>query len=174
MSLINEARCSNSSGWTWTYDFQDALFITFISLLWQVSGRFPHCLLFWEMQRARRECHTQLQQETPAVAGTHTLKHWLKLTHKDLFALMQLFACGGTRAEKCTKVKKKKKKKGVWVLIEVSQFTWRGRCVWTLFQHLRYQSFIQVHTNTLPVAFIVFIQLWGRLNLRKSYVAIDV
>ncbi|KAM9333797.1 vasoactive intestinal polypeptide receptor 2-like isoform 2-T2 [Pholidichthys leucotaenia] len=35
-----------------------------------VNGRFPHCQIYWEMQRARRECEVQLQQQkTTAAAG---------------------------------------------------------------------------------------------------------
>lgn len=37
----------------------------------QVHGKFPRCQFSWEMQRARRECQTQLQQETHANTGTH-------------------------------------------------------------------------------------------------------
>lgn len=41
----------------------------------QVHGKFPRCQFYWEMQRARRECQTQLQQETHANTGTHTGAH---------------------------------------------------------------------------------------------------
>ncbi|KAM9712803.1 vasoactive intestinal polypeptide receptor 2-like isoform 1-T1 [Menidia menidia] len=34
-----------------------------------VNGRFPHCLLYWEMERSRGECQTQLEQQTPTATG---------------------------------------------------------------------------------------------------------
>ncbi|XP_065805048.1 vasoactive intestinal polypeptide receptor 2-like isoform X1 [Labrus bergylta] len=37
----------------------------------QINARFPLCQFFWEMERARRECQTQLQQLTPSSTGCH-------------------------------------------------------------------------------------------------------
>ncbi|XP_074549650.1 vasoactive intestinal polypeptide receptor 2-like [Halichoeres trimaculatus] len=36
-----------------------------------INGRFPLCQFFWEMERARRECHSQLQQEDADSTGCH-------------------------------------------------------------------------------------------------------
>uniref|UniRef100_UPI0037E715E5 vasoactive intestinal polypeptide receptor 2-like n=1 Tax=Semicossyphus pulcher TaxID=241346 RepID=UPI0037E715E5 len=41
------------------------------SLLHTINGRFPHCQFYWEMERARTECRTQLQQQTPSSTGCH-------------------------------------------------------------------------------------------------------
>ncbi|XP_047424816.1 vasoactive intestinal polypeptide receptor 2-like [Mugil cephalus] len=46
-----------------------ALLLLGFILIRKVNGKFPHCQLYWEMQRARRECQTQLKQQTPATAG---------------------------------------------------------------------------------------------------------
>ncbi|KAI4806666.1 hypothetical protein KUCAC02_017481, partial [Chaenocephalus aceratus] len=34
-----------------------------------VNGKFPHCQFYWEMQRAKKECETLLQQQTAASTG---------------------------------------------------------------------------------------------------------
>ncbi|XP_034718690.1 vasoactive intestinal polypeptide receptor 2-like [Etheostoma cragini] len=36
-----------------------------------VHGKVPSCQFHWEMQRARRECQTQLKQQMPASTGCH-------------------------------------------------------------------------------------------------------
>ncbi|XP_068998282.1 vasoactive intestinal polypeptide receptor 2-like [Embiotoca jacksoni] len=48
-----------------------ALLLLGFTFIHTVNGKFPHCQLYWEMQRARRECHTQLQQQTEDTAGCH-------------------------------------------------------------------------------------------------------
>ncbi|XP_008303975.1 vasoactive intestinal polypeptide receptor 2-like, partial [Stegastes partitus] len=46
-----------------------ALLLLGFSFIHTVSGRFSRCQLQWEMQRARTECRTQLQQQPPSPAG---------------------------------------------------------------------------------------------------------
>ncbi|XP_041817304.1 vasoactive intestinal polypeptide receptor 2-like [Chelmon rostratus] len=46
-----------------------ALLLLAFTFIHTVNGKFPHCQFYWEMQRARRECQTQLQQQTPAITG---------------------------------------------------------------------------------------------------------
>ncbi|MED6256878.1 hypothetical protein ATANTOWER_032251 [Ataeniobius toweri] len=47
-----------------------ALLLLGFTLIHTVNGRFPHCWLYWEMERAREECQTQLQQQQmPDPAG---------------------------------------------------------------------------------------------------------
>ncbi|XP_041824866.1 vasoactive intestinal polypeptide receptor 2-like [Melanotaenia boesemani] len=49
--------------------FTHHLPLLLLGFIHTVNGRFPHCVLFWEMQRARGECQTQLQQQMPTTAG---------------------------------------------------------------------------------------------------------
>ncbi|XP_023182103.1 vasoactive intestinal polypeptide receptor 2-like [Xiphophorus maculatus] len=46
-----------------------ALLLLGVSLIHTVNGRFPYCWLYWEMERARGDCQTQLQQQTPGAEG---------------------------------------------------------------------------------------------------------
>uniref|UniRef100_A0A3P9HP36 Growth hormone-releasing hormone receptor n=1 Tax=Oryzias latipes TaxID=8090 RepID=A0A3P9HP36_ORYLA len=42
------------------------LLLPFLALICTVGGRFPHCVLHWEMQRIRGDCEAQLQLQTAA------------------------------------------------------------------------------------------------------------
>ncbi|XP_027130151.1 vasoactive intestinal polypeptide receptor 2 [Larimichthys crocea] len=46
-----------------------ALLLLGFTVIHTVNGKFTLCQFVWEMQRAERECQTQLQQQTPARAG---------------------------------------------------------------------------------------------------------
>ncbi|XP_053198250.1 vasoactive intestinal polypeptide receptor 2 [Scomber japonicus] len=48
-----------------------ALLLLGFAFIHTVNGKLPHCQFFWEMERARRDCQTQLQQQTPASTGCH-------------------------------------------------------------------------------------------------------
>ncbi|KAM7390106.1 hypothetical protein PAMA_008326 [Pampus argenteus] len=50
-----------------------ALLLLGFSLIHTVNGKFPHCQLTWEMQKAKRDCRTQLKQQTPARTGCRGL-----------------------------------------------------------------------------------------------------
>ncbi|KAF6718237.1 Vasoactive intestinal polypeptide receptor 2 [Oryzias melastigma] len=49
-----------------SFTHQLPLLLPFLILICTVRGRFPHCVLHWEMQRARGDCEAQLQQQTAA------------------------------------------------------------------------------------------------------------
>ncbi|XP_049421973.1 vasoactive intestinal polypeptide receptor 2-like [Epinephelus fuscoguttatus] len=46
-----------------------ALLLLGFTFIHMVNGKFPHCQFHWEIQRAWRECQTQLQQQTPVSTG---------------------------------------------------------------------------------------------------------
>ncbi|XP_070709029.1 vasoactive intestinal polypeptide receptor 2-like [Pempheris klunzingeri] len=46
-----------------------ALLLLGFTFIHTVNGKFPNCQFHWEMQRARTDCRTQLQQQTPASTG---------------------------------------------------------------------------------------------------------
>ncbi|XP_035980908.1 vasoactive intestinal polypeptide receptor 2 isoform X2 [Fundulus heteroclitus] len=52
-----------------SFTHQVALLLLGFALVRTVDGRVPHCWLYWEMERARGECQTQLQHQTPETAG---------------------------------------------------------------------------------------------------------
>ncbi|XP_059183356.1 vasoactive intestinal polypeptide receptor 2-like [Centropristis striata] len=47
------------------------LLLLLLGFIHTVNGKFPLCQFHWEMQRARRECKTQLQQHTTPSTGCH-------------------------------------------------------------------------------------------------------
>ncbi|XP_061569158.1 vasoactive intestinal polypeptide receptor 2-like isoform X2 [Cololabis saira] len=78
----------------------------------QVNGRFPHCLFLWEMQKARGECETQLQQQTPAAGGCpgewNNVSCWHSVTVGEVrtvrcpFPFQLFFGKNGSLSRNCT------------------------------------------------------------------------
>ncbi|XP_078136847.1 vasoactive intestinal polypeptide receptor 2-like isoform X2 [Sander vitreus] len=87
------------------------LLIGFTSIL-TVNGRFPSCQFEWEMRRARRECQTQLQQQTPASTGCHgewdNFSCWQSAAVGNVLTLpcpspiLHLFGKNGNLSRNCT------------------------------------------------------------------------
>ncbi|XP_073344667.1 vasoactive intestinal polypeptide receptor 2-like [Pagrus major] len=89
-----------------------ALLLLGFSFILTVNGKFPLCQFEWEMQRARRECQTQLQQQTPASTGCHgewdNWSCWQSATVGEVMtlpcpsALLHLFGKHGNLSRNCT------------------------------------------------------------------------
>ncbi|KAF1373266.1 hypothetical protein PFLUV_G00258640 [Perca fluviatilis] len=89
-----------------------ALLLLGFSSILTVNGKFPSCQFHWEMQRARRECQTQLQQPTPASIGCHgewdNLSCWQSATVGSVItrpcplSLLHLFGKNGNLSRNCT------------------------------------------------------------------------
>ncbi|XP_076617617.1 vasoactive intestinal polypeptide receptor 2-like [Chaetodon auriga] len=89
-----------------------ALLLLASTLIHTVNGRVPHCQFYWEMQRARRECQTQLQQQTPAVPGCHgewdNVSCWQSAAVGEVVTLpcpsplLHLFGKHGNLSRNCT------------------------------------------------------------------------
>ncbi|XP_029313538.1 vasoactive intestinal polypeptide receptor 2-like [Cottoperca gobio] len=89
-----------------------ALLLLGFSFIHTVNGKFPHCQFHWEMQRAKRECETQLQQQTPAVTGCHgewdNFSCWQSVTLDEVMTLpcpspvLRLFGKKGNLSRNCT------------------------------------------------------------------------
>ncbi|XP_028288283.1 vasoactive intestinal polypeptide receptor 2-like [Parambassis ranga] len=83
-----------------------------------VNGKFPHCQLYWEMQRARGECQTQLQQHEQqelqelATTGCHgewdNVSCWRSAAVGEVLTLpcpspfLLLFGKNGNLSRNCT------------------------------------------------------------------------
>lgn len=89
-----------------------ALLLLGFSFIHTVHGRFPHCQLHWEMQRARTECHTQLEQQTPNTTGCDgewdNVSCWRSAAVGEVLTLpcpspfLLLFGKNGNLSRKCT------------------------------------------------------------------------
>nr|XP_019964839.1 PREDICTED: vasoactive intestinal polypeptide receptor 2-like [Paralichthys olivaceus] len=103
-----DAEPSSDAGGLFTLEI---IFIIFISS--QVDGKFPNCQFHWEIQRAERECRTQLQlQHTASSTGCHG--QWYKVTcwQSAAFgevmtlpcpsALIHVFGKNGNLSRNCT------------------------------------------------------------------------
>ncbi|XP_034562873.1 gamma-aminobutyric acid receptor subunit rho-3 [Notolabrus celidotus] len=76
------------------------------------NGRFLLCQFAWEMERARTECHTQLQQETPDSTGCHgewdNVSCWQSAAVGEVMTLpcpspiVRLFGKNGLISRNCT------------------------------------------------------------------------
>uniref|UniRef100_A0A3P9QHI8 Vasoactive intestinal peptide receptor 2 n=1 Tax=Poecilia reticulata TaxID=8081 RepID=A0A3P9QHI8_POERE len=78
-------------------------------LLTLVDGRFPYCWLYWEMERARGECQTQLQQQTPGCEGEwNNVSCWRSAAVGEVLTLpcpspfLLLFGKNGNLSRNCT------------------------------------------------------------------------
>ncbi|XP_037550316.1 vasoactive intestinal polypeptide receptor 2-like [Nematolebias whitei] len=89
------------------------LLLGFILLIHTVNGRFPHCRLYWEMERARAECETQLQQQktlnkTGCEGEWNNVSCWLNVAVGEVMTLpcpspfLLLFGKNGNLSRKCT------------------------------------------------------------------------
>ncbi|XP_017157265.1 vasoactive intestinal polypeptide receptor 2-like [Poecilia reticulata] len=82
------------------------------SLIHTVDGRFPYCWLYWEMERARGECQTQLQQQTPGAEGCegewNNVSCWRSAAVGEVLTLpcpspfLLLFGKNGNLSRNCT------------------------------------------------------------------------
>lgn len=89
-----------------------ALLLLGFSSVLTVNGKFPLCQFQWEMQRARRECQTQLQLRTAASTGCHgewdNWSCWQSATVGEVMtlpcpsALLHLFGKHGNLSRNCT------------------------------------------------------------------------
>ncbi|XP_022072949.1 vasoactive intestinal polypeptide receptor 2-like [Acanthochromis polyacanthus] len=89
-----------------------ALLLLGFSFIHTVRGRFPHCQLQWEMQRARTECQTQLEQQTPNTTGCDgewdNVSCWRSAAVGEVLTLpcpsafLLLFGKNGNLSRKCT------------------------------------------------------------------------
>uniref|UniRef100_A0A3B3WV26 Vasoactive intestinal peptide receptor 2 n=1 Tax=Poecilia mexicana TaxID=48701 RepID=A0A3B3WV26_9TELE len=81
-------------------------------VLMSVDGRFPFCWLYWEMERARGECQTQLQQQTPGAEGCegewNNVSCWRTAAVGEVLTLpcpspfLLLFGKNGNLSRNCT------------------------------------------------------------------------
>ncbi|XP_018534751.1 vasoactive intestinal polypeptide receptor 2 isoform X1 [Lates calcarifer] len=77
-----------------------------------VDGKFPNCQFRWELQRAERECWTQLQQQTPPSTGCHgewdSASCWQNAVVGEVMTLpcpsplQHLFGKNGNLSRNCT------------------------------------------------------------------------
>ncbi|XP_040921666.1 vasoactive intestinal polypeptide receptor 2-like [Toxotes jaculatrix] len=77
-----------------------------------VDGKFPNCQFHWEIQRAERECRTQLQQQTPTSTGCRGewgyLSCWQNVPVGEVMTLpcpsplLHLFGKNGNLSRNCT------------------------------------------------------------------------
>lgn len=89
-----------------------ALLLLGFSFIHTVHGRFPHCQLHWEMQRARTECQTQLELQTHNTAGCDgewdNVSCWPSAAVGEVRTLpcpspfLLLFGKNGNLSRKCT------------------------------------------------------------------------
>ncbi|XP_068566361.1 vasoactive intestinal polypeptide receptor 2-like isoform X2 [Cebidichthys violaceus] len=89
-----------------------ALLLLGFTFIHTVNGKFPHCQFQWEMQRARRECQTLLQQQTAASTGCHgewdNFSCWQKAAVGEVMTLpcpspfLRLFGKNGDLSRNCT------------------------------------------------------------------------
>ncbi|XP_075936679.1 vasoactive intestinal polypeptide receptor 2-like [Anarhichas minor] len=89
-----------------------ALLLLGFTFIHTVNGKFPSCQFQWEMQRARRECHTLLQQQTAASTGCHgewdNVSCWKKAAVGEVMTLpcpssfLRLFGKNGNLSRNCT------------------------------------------------------------------------
>ncbi|KAM4718047.1 vasoactive intestinal polypeptide receptor 2-like [Anableps anableps] len=91
-----------------------ALLLLGFTLIHTVNGKFPHCWFYWEMERARGECQTQLQQQqTPDPAGCegewNNVSCWPSAAVGEVLTLpcpspfLLLFGKNGNLSRNCTK-----------------------------------------------------------------------
>ncbi|XP_038588272.1 vasoactive intestinal polypeptide receptor 2-like [Micropterus salmoides] len=89
-----------------------ALFLLGFTFIHTVNGKFPHCQFHWEMQQARRDCQTQLQQQTPASTGCRgeweSVSCWQSAAVNETVtlpcpsSLLHLFGKNGVLSRNCT------------------------------------------------------------------------
>ncbi|KAM4534481.1 vasoactive intestinal polypeptide receptor 2-like isoform 1-T1 [Odontesthes bonariensis] len=92
--------------------FTHRLALLLLGVIHTGSGRFPHCLLHWEMERARGECQTQLQQQTPTATGCqgewNNVSCWRSAAVGEVLTLpcpspfLLFFGKDGNLSRKCT------------------------------------------------------------------------
>ncbi|XP_030612952.1 vasoactive intestinal polypeptide receptor 2-like [Archocentrus centrarchus] len=88
-----------------------ALLLLGFTFIHMVDGKFSHCHFYWEMQKARSECRTQLQQQnsTAACRGEwDNVSCWRSANISDVLTLpcpkpfLLLFGKNGNLSRKCT------------------------------------------------------------------------
>ncbi|XP_035511040.1 vasoactive intestinal polypeptide receptor 2-like [Morone saxatilis] len=95
-----------------SFTHQLALLLLAFTVLHTVNGKFPLCQFYWEIQRARRECQTQLQQQTPASTGCRgewdNVSCWQSAAVGEVMTLpcpsplLHLFGKKGNLSRNCT------------------------------------------------------------------------
>uniref|UniRef100_A0A3Q3WJ89 Uncharacterized protein n=1 Tax=Mola mola TaxID=94237 RepID=A0A3Q3WJ89_MOLML len=118
---------------------------------------FPHCQFQWEMQRARRECQTQLQRETPA--GTGCRGEW------DNVSCWQSAAVGEVMTLPCPSP-----------LLHL--FGKNGECLFRSGAHVyvmfRYHILQLVHTPTPSVNTLLCVCVCRRLHCTRNYIHLNL
>ncbi|XP_054479190.1 vasoactive intestinal polypeptide receptor 2-like [Anoplopoma fimbria] len=89
-----------------------ALLLLGFTFIHTLNGKFPHCQFQWEMQSARRECETLLQQQTAASTGCHgvwdNVSCWQRAEVGEVMTLpcpspiLHLFGKEGNISRNCT------------------------------------------------------------------------
>ncbi|XP_034006595.1 vasoactive intestinal polypeptide receptor 2-like [Trematomus bernacchii] len=89
-----------------------ALLLLGCSFIHTVNGKFPHCQFHWEMQRAKKECETLLQQQTAASTGClgqwDNVSCWQSADFNEVRTLpcpspiLRLFGKNGNLSRNCT------------------------------------------------------------------------
>ncbi|XP_051267166.1 vasoactive intestinal polypeptide receptor 2-like isoform X2 [Dicentrarchus labrax] len=89
-----------------------ALLLLGFTVLHTVNGKLTLCQFYWEIQRAKRECQTQLQQQTPASTGCRgewdNVSCWQSAAVGEVMTLpcpsplLHLFGKNGNLSRNCT------------------------------------------------------------------------
>nr|XP_046227552.1 vasoactive intestinal polypeptide receptor 2-like [Scatophagus argus] len=89
-----------------------ALLLLGFTFIHTVNGKFPHCQFHWEMQKASRECQTQLQQQTPTGTGCRgewdNVSCWQNAAVGEVITILcpspflHLFGKNGNLSRNCT------------------------------------------------------------------------